>query len=103
MRKPRAALPTSATPSTGRARSRHPDETPPVGNRPASPRVPGERTRRPDRLLSIPETAEQLGISDKGVRRAIERGDLAAHRIGRLLRISDEDLAAFVAVRRMRA
>ena len=103
MKKSRAALPTSATPSTGRARSNHSYETLPDGNRPAYPRMPSERTRRPDRLLSIPETAEQLGISEKGVRRAIQRGDLAAHRIGWLLRISDEDLAAFVAVRRMRA
>ena len=73
--------------------------------KPASPAipVPRGRARLPDRLFSVPQAAEQLGISDKGVRRAIERGDLTAHRIGRLLRISDEDLATFVATRRMRA
>ena len=65
--------------------------------------APHGLSRRLSRLLSIPETAEQLGISEKGVRRAIERRDLAAHRIGRLLRIAEGDLAAFVAVRRMRA
>ena len=56
--------------------------------------------RRPVRLLSVPEAADHLGISDKGVRRAVTRGDLVAHRIGRLLRIAEDDLAAFVALRR---
>lgn len=71
---------------------------------PASPAipVPRGRARLPDRLFSISQAADQLGISEKGVRRAIGRGDLAAHRIGRLLRIADEDLAAFVAMHRMR-
>ena len=72
--------------------------------KPASPAIPAPRGRAqlPDRLFSVPQAADQLGISEKGVRRAIGRGDLAAHRIGRLLRIADEDLAAFVAARRMR-
>jgi len=34
------------------------------------------------------------------VRRMIDRGELSAHRIGRLLRISDEDLASFLSGRR---
>ena len=73
--------------------------------KPASPAhpVPGGRARLPDRLFSIPQAADQLGISEKSVRRAIQRGELVAHRIGRLLRIAEEDLAAFVAMRRMRA
>ena len=86
----------SPTPNTGRARSRHPVETPR-----ARDRVPSERTPRPGRLFSVPEAADQLGISDKSVRRAIQRGDLVAHRIGRLLRISEADLALFVAKHRM--
>ena len=83
----------------------------PVLRRPASPgpvrhtsapREPALRAsaRRTVRLLSVPEAADQLGISEKGVRRAIGRGDLIAHRIGRLLRIAEDDLAAFVALRR---
>jgi len=85
-----------------------PSLTIPVLRRPALPepvsREPASRapTRRPSRLLSVPETADQLGISEKSVRRAVTRGDLVAHRIGRLLRIAEDDLAAFVAVRRMR-
>ena len=70
--------------------------------RTSAPREPALRAsaQRPVRLLSVPEAADQLGISDKGVRRAIGRGDLIAHRIGRLLRIAEDDLAAFVALRR---
>ncbi len=66
------------------------------------PREPALRvsTRQPARLLSVPEAADQLGISEKGVRRAVTRGDLVAHRIGRLLRIAEDDLAVFVALRR---
>ena len=72
----------------------------PVPHEPA-PRGPARQpAQRPVRLLSIPEAADQLGISEKGVRRAIGRGDLVAHRIGRLLRIAEDDLAAFVALRR---
>ena len=68
----------------------------PVPRRPA----PHGPARRPGHLLSIPQAADQLGISEKGVRRAVTRGDLVAHRIGRLLRIAEDDLAAFVALRR---
>jgi excisionase family DNA binding protein len=39
-------------------------------------------------------------VSSKTVRRHIDRGDLAVHHIGRLLRVSEEDLASFVARRR---
>ena len=52
------------------------------------------------RLLSLAQVADHLGISIKSVRRLIECGALPAHRIGRQLRISEPDLAAFVATTR---
>lgn len=66
-----------------------------------SGRLPGERTQQRGRLLSIPEAADQLGVSEKTIRRNIQRGDLVAHRIGRLLRIAEGDLAVFIASHRV--
>ena len=52
----------------------------------------------PERLLyAVDDVAEQLGVSSKTVRRWIAAGDLPAHRLGRQLRISEADLAAFIA------
>lgn len=47
-------------------------------------------------LLSIQAVADLLGVSTKTVRRLIAGGDLAAHRIGGSLRISEEDLRAYL-------
>jgi excisionase family DNA binding protein len=51
-------------------------------------------------LYAIPEVAAILKVSPKTVRRWIERGELAVHRLGRQIRISEPDLAAFVKARR---
>ena len=51
--------------------------------------------RRPG-FLGVAEVAETLGVSVKTIRRWIEQGELRVHRLGRQLRISDEDLAAFI-------
>jgi excisionase family DNA binding protein len=56
--------------------------------------------RAPPRLLSVHAVAEQLGISDKTVRRMITAGELPVHRVGHLLRVSQDDLAVFLAQRR---
>ena len=48
-------------------------------------------------LMSVAAVALQLDVSQKTVRRLIEDGDLAIHRIGRQIRISEPDLAAFIA------
>jgi excisionase family DNA binding protein len=55
-----------------------------------------------DRLqfYTVDAVAEQLGVSTKTVRRWITAGDLPAHRLGRQLRISNADLATFIAQRR---
>ncbi len=53
-----------------------------------------EETTRP--LLTISEVAEFCRVSTRTVRRWIERGELAAHRLGRQVRISEKDLRAFL-------
>jgi excisionase family DNA binding protein len=51
-------------------------------------------------LLAIPDVADRLGISTKSVRRMIARGELRAHRIGRLIRVSEADYHNYVVERR---
>jgi excisionase family DNA binding protein len=51
-------------------------------------------------LLDLDAVATRLGVSSKTVRRLIDRGELAVHRIGRLLRVSEADLQSYVARRR---
>ena len=43
-------------------------------------------------LLSVPAAAERLGISIRTVRRMIDAGELHVHRLGRSIRISEEDI-----------
>jgi excisionase family DNA binding protein len=50
-----------------------------------------------ERFFSVAEVAVRLAVSEKTVRRKIQSGDLPAHRLGKLLRISERDLAACVA------
>ena len=48
------------------------------------------------RLLSVATVAERLAISTKTVRRCIETGALRVHRLGRCVRISEDDLQNFI-------
>ena len=57
------------------------------------------RSRLP-RMLTVNEVAEAMNASTRTVRRWIANGDLHAHRLGRLLRVSEEDVLAFAAGRR---
>ena len=41
--------------------------------------------------------ADRLTVSQRHVRRLIDRGELPVHRIGSLLRISEDDLARYLA------
>jgi excisionase family DNA binding protein len=52
------------------------------------------------RFLTIQQVANQLGVSDKTVRRWIAGGDLKAHKFGAAVRISADDLRAFIALHR---
>lgn len=53
-----------------------------------------------DSLLTVGDVARRLQVSQKTVRRWIEGGELAVHRLGRQLRISPPDLDTFLRVRR---
>ena len=55
---------------------------------------------RPQRQLTIPDIAQRLQVSTKTVRRWIDAGALPVHRLGRLLRVSEQDLAVFLARQR---
>jgi|LNFM01.1.fsa_nt_gb excisionase family DNA binding protein len=63
--------------------------------------LPGRRApsthAKPTPLLSVQGVAEFLDVSTKTVRRLIANGVLKAHRIGGSLRISEEDLRAYLA------
>lgn len=47
------------------------------------------------RLLTIPEVAQMCGLSEKSIRRAIDRGDLPAMKLCSRLRIAPDDVAAW--------
>ena len=68
----------------------------------ASPRTTGTgpRGRPVIKLFTIEEVAETLNVSSRTVRRLIESGALPVHRLGRLVRIADGDLATFLAASR---
>jgi excisionase family DNA binding protein len=46
------------------------------------------------------EVASTAGVSVRTVMRAIQRGELVAHRLGRCTRVSVEDLRAYLATKR---
>jgi excisionase family DNA binding protein len=54
----------------------------------AAPRLP--------RLLGVQDVAARLAVSTKSVRRWITRGDLPVHRLGRQLRVAEDDLLVFL-------
>ncbi len=51
------------------------------------------------RLLTIPEVAERLRVNPKTVRRWIAGDELAAYRVGRQWRISEDQLMIFLRAR----
>jgi excisionase family DNA binding protein len=55
------------------------------------------------RLLTIKEVQARTGLSDSSVRRAIRHRRLAVHRLGRVLRVSEADLQAYLTKRRRAA
>ncbi len=55
------------------------------------------------RLLTLPEVAERLAVSQRTVQYLVERGQLRAIRIGRSRRVTEGELRAFVAAREREA
>lgn len=47
-------------------------------------------------LLTIKEVADHLQVSTKTVRRRIQAGELRSYRLGRLVRVSEEDLTLMI-------
>jgi excisionase family DNA binding protein len=63
-------------------------------------RAPAPHRREPVQFLTTSEVAQRLSVSERTVRRWIERGELIAHHLGAAVRIADLDLKAFLALRR---
>jgi excisionase family DNA binding protein len=51
----------------------------------------------PPQMLSIAEVCDRLGFSESTSRRVIRDKALAFHKFGRVLRVSETDLADYVA------
>jgi excisionase family DNA binding protein len=63
-------------------------------------RTGAQRGRRAPRFFTIAEVADCLVVSTRTVRRWIASGELPAHRIGGIVRISEADVLTFLALRR---
>jgi excisionase family DNA binding protein len=59
----------------------------------------GDRKQRPQ-FVTVRAVAEQLDISSRTVHRWIKNNELAVHRVGRSVRISEVDLKHYLAARR---
>lgn len=57
---------------------------------------PGKTPPTPDRLLTIQNVADRCQVATKTVRRWIDDGELAAFKLGRQWRISEQDLKHFL-------
>ena len=57
--------------------------------------MPAPATRHQP-LLSVADIADRLKLSEKTIRRWIERGDLPAHHLGRAVRVSEDDLSLYL-------
>ena len=57
------------------------------------------------KLLTIPEVAEAMKVSEKTVRRLIKRGDLPAFKVGDRgqLRVEEQELQRYIESTRVRA
>ena len=59
------------------------------------PSLPGRRP--PPALLKLEMVADRLAISPRGVRRLIDQKELPVHHIGGSRRVSEDDLARYLA------
>lgn len=68
---------------------------------PAWPRTMGGRemqhTRSLPQLYSVAEIAKRFGVSSKTITRRIDEGKLRHHKIGKQIRISEEDALNYLA------
>lgn len=54
----------------------------------------------PNRLLTMPEVADRLGMSSRWVRQMVADKQIASVRLGRAIRVFPEDVEAFARGRR---
>ena len=54
----------------------------------------------PKHFFSLSDVADRFDVSVRTVRRWVDAGELVAHRFGRQLRVSPEDLKTFEKLRR---
>ena len=54
------------------------------------------------RLLTVPDVAAHLSVSPRTVKRVLARGDLPVVRVGRLVRVREDNLRRFMANRERR-
>ena len=59
-----------------------------------------DQQKPPVKIYTIAQVAEFMGNHERTVRRWIKRGWLVAHRINRLVRISEADFLSFLAAHR---
>jgi excisionase family DNA binding protein len=56
--------------------------------------------KTPTRFSTLEELADRWSVSVKTLRRIVQRGELKTHRIGTQIRISDDDIRNFEALKR---
>lgn len=49
-----------------------------------------------NRMMTLPEAADYVALSTRTLRRKIKDGELTAHKFGRVWRIAEKDLRAFI-------
>jgi excisionase family DNA binding protein len=54
-------------------------------------------------LLTVHEAADRLNVAKTAVYSLLARGELPHYRIGRAIRICDEDISSYLALRRVAA
>ena len=62
--------------------------------------APAARDSGLAKLLTIKDVAAHLSVSEKTIRRWIGDGSLVIHRLGRQIRVTEDDLGTFIKVRR---
>jgi excisionase family DNA binding protein len=67
------------------------------GEHPSRPPRRDPPARPMPRLLTVDQVAEYLAVCSRTVRRRIVEGELTVHRIGRSLRIAEDDLRRYLA------
>ena len=54
------------------------------------------------RLLTVPQAADKLNVSERTVWRRIDSGEIGTYRLGRAVRIAEDELVRFLEKRRGR-